>query len=218
MYAYDVWNEPHLEPSGGREFNASTDQKLYCYCEKTVSSFQNWLEQRYGTLEKPSEAWVRRYPSWDVIDPPRGPGAYIDWVDWRRFRVKTLRAVDTRSILESHVFSQAVIIPLASGRTDGNLGAFVFPSLAGVTDLLRRCANRTDARGRRREAILDHRTAGRTRKQWHSSQPADAASRHPAVELDAGCDGRIRHPLLVLLHRGNGDGVDGHMVPISTSA
>jgi beta-galactosidase len=124
MYAYDVWNEPHLEPSGGREFNASTDQKLYCYCERTISSFQNWLKQRYGTLEKLSEAWVRRYPSWDVIDPPRGPGSYIDWVDWRRFmmerstqemrfRVKTLRAVDTRSILESHVFSQAAILPLA---------------------------------------------------------------------------------------------------------
>jgi beta-galactosidase GanA len=124
MYAYDVWNEPHLEPSGGHEFNASIDQKLYCYCEKTIASFQSWLKQRYGTLEKLSEAWVRRYPSWDVIDPPRGPGSYVDWVDWRRFmiersteemrfRVKTLRAVDTRSILESHVFSQAAILPLA---------------------------------------------------------------------------------------------------------
>jgi beta-galactosidase GanA len=124
MYAYDVWNEPQLEPAGGREFNTSTDQKLYCYCDKTIASFQNWLKRRYGTLEKLSESWVRRYPSWEVIDPPRGPGSYIDWVDWRRFmiersteemrfRVKTLRSVDTRSILESHVFSQAAIIPLA---------------------------------------------------------------------------------------------------------
>lgn len=124
MYAYDVWNEPHLEPSGGHEFNASTDQKLYCYCEKTIASFQNWLRHRYGTLEKLSEAWVRRYPSWEVIDPPRGPGSYVDWVDWRRFmiersteemrfRVKTLRSIDTRSILESHVYSQAAILPLA---------------------------------------------------------------------------------------------------------
>lgn len=124
VYAYDVWNEPHLEPSGGHEFNSSTDQRLYCYCEKTIASFQNWLKQRYGTLEKLSEAWVRRYPSWDVIDPPRGPGSYVDWVDWRRFmiersteemrfRVKTLRSVDTHTILESHVFSQAAILPLA---------------------------------------------------------------------------------------------------------
>ena len=124
MYAYDVWNEPQLEPAGGSEFNASTDQKLYCYCDKTIASFQNWLKRRYGTLEKLSEAWVRRYPSWEVIDPPRGPGSYIDWVDWRRFmiernteemrfRVETLRSVDKRSILESHVYSQAAIIPLA---------------------------------------------------------------------------------------------------------
>ncbi len=51
-------------------------------------------------------------------------GSYIDWVDWRRFmiersteemrfRVKTLRSVDTRSILESHVFTQAAIMPVA---------------------------------------------------------------------------------------------------------
>ena len=124
MYAYDVWNEPQLEPAGGREFNASTDQKLYCYCDKTIASFQSWLKKRYGTLEKLSEAWVRRYPSWEVIDPPRGPSSYIDWVDWRRFmiernteemrfRVQTLRSVDKRSILESHVYSQAAIIPLA---------------------------------------------------------------------------------------------------------
>jgi beta-galactosidase GanA len=123
MYAYDVWNEPHLEPSGGHQFNSSTDQKLYCYCEKTIGSFQNWLKGHYGTLEGLSEAWVRRYPSWDVIDPPRGPGSYIDWVDWRRFmmerstdemrfRVQVLRSVDTRSILESHVFSQAAILPI----------------------------------------------------------------------------------------------------------
>jgi beta-galactosidase GanA len=46
MYAYDVWNEPQLEPAGGREFNASTDQKLYCYCDKTIASFQNWLKKR----------------------------------------------------------------------------------------------------------------------------------------------------------------------------
>jgi beta-galactosidase GanA len=124
MYAYDVWNEPQLEPAGGSEFSASTDQKLYCYCDKTIASFQNWLKRRYGTLEKLSEAWVRRYPSWGVIDPPRGPSSYIDWVDWRRFmiernteemrfRVETLRSVDKRSILESHVYSQAAIIPLA---------------------------------------------------------------------------------------------------------
>jgi beta-galactosidase len=124
VYAYDVWNEPHLEPSGGHEFNASIDQKLYCYCEKTIASFQNWLKQRYGTLEKLSEARVRRYPNWDVIDPPRGPGSYVDWVDWRRFmiersteemrfRVMTLRSVDKHTILESHVYTQAAILPVA---------------------------------------------------------------------------------------------------------
>jgi beta-galactosidase len=124
MYAYDVWNEPHIEPSGGHEFEPTTDQRLFCYCTRTIASFQAWLKRRYGSLDKLSEAWVRRYPDWTVIDPPRGQGSYIDWVDWRRFmiersteemhfRVKTLRSVDTRSLLESHVYTQAAVLPLA---------------------------------------------------------------------------------------------------------
>ena len=135
--------------------NASTDQKLYCYCEKTaVASFQDWLKTRYGTLENLSEAWVRRYPSWEVIDPPRGPGSYIDWVDWRRFmidrsteemrfRVRILRSVDTRSILgkpcvQSGCNSSARSSgdqSLAPGRDDGRLGTFKFSPVAGLSDL-----------------------------------------------------------------------------------
>ena len=29
LYAYDVWNEPHIEPSGGHQFSPTTDQKLF---------------------------------------------------------------------------------------------------------------------------------------------------------------------------------------------
>ena len=124
LYAYDVWNEPHIEPSGGHQFSPTTDQKLFCYCPKTIASFQNWLKKRYRTLDALNAAWVRRYPDWTTIDPPRGQGSYMDWVDWRRFmidrstdemrfRVDTLRAVDKRGILESHVYTQAAILPVA---------------------------------------------------------------------------------------------------------
>jgi len=124
MYAYDVWNEPHIEPSGGNQFSPTTDQKLFCYCPKTIGSFQKWLQQRYGTLDVLNTAWVRRYPDWTTIDPPRGQGSYMDWVDWRRFmidrstdemrfRVDNLRAVDKHSLLESHVYTQAAVLPIA---------------------------------------------------------------------------------------------------------
>ncbi len=124
MYAYDCWNEPHIEPAWGHHFSETTDDLLYCYCPATTAAFQRWLQKRYGTLDKLNEAWVRRYPSFAAIDPPRDQGTYLDWVDWRRFiiersteemrfRVENVRAVDKRSILESHAGVQNVVEPCA---------------------------------------------------------------------------------------------------------
>ena len=124
MYAYDVWNEPHIEPAWGHHFSDTTDSLLFCYCPKTIAAFQQWLVQRYGTLDRLNEAWVRRYPSFSVIDAPRDRGTYMDWVDWRRFiidrntaemrfRVENLRAVDSRSLLESHAGRQSVVESIA---------------------------------------------------------------------------------------------------------
>lgn len=113
LYAYDCWNEPHIEPAWERNIWAGPQEILYCYCERTIAAFHQWLEQRYGTLDRLNEAWTRRYPSWESIDPPRAMGTYADWVDWRRFiierstaelrfRVANLRAIDQRTILEDH--------------------------------------------------------------------------------------------------------------------
>lgn len=113
LYAYDCWNEPHIEPAWERNIWASPQQMLYCYCQGTINAFHQWLKQRYSTLDRLNEAWTRRYPSWESIDPPRAMGTYADWVDWRRFiierstnelrfRVANLRAVDKRTILEDH--------------------------------------------------------------------------------------------------------------------
>jgi beta-galactosidase GanA len=113
MYAYDCWNEPHIEPSASHHFRATPEQTLFCYCPRTIAEFQRWLERRYGSLDRLNQAWVRRYPSWSVIDPPRVRGTYLDWIDWRRFmidrstnemrfRSENVRAVDSRHVLESH--------------------------------------------------------------------------------------------------------------------
>jgi len=113
LYAWDCWNEPHIEPAWERNIWATPQQVLYCYCDRTIAAFHGWLKKRYGSLDRLNEAWTRRYPSWESIDPPRAMGTYADWVDWRRFiierstaelkyRVENLRAVDKRTILEDH--------------------------------------------------------------------------------------------------------------------
>jgi beta-galactosidase GanA len=127
MYAYDCWNEPHIEPAWGHHFPETAvniEGRIYCYCPRTIAEFQKWLQKRYGTIDKLNEAWVRTYPNWTTIDPPREQGTYMDWVDWRRymierstdelrFRVQNIRAVDTKSLLECHAGLQVAVGPIA---------------------------------------------------------------------------------------------------------
>jgi beta-galactosidase len=124
MYAYDVWNEPHLEGSWSHRFTAKVDESLFCYCPRTIAEFQHWLERRYGSIGRLNEAWVRKYSDWKLIDPPRLKGTYLDWVDWRRFiierstdemrfRADNVRASDSQHLLESHAGRQAAVEPIA---------------------------------------------------------------------------------------------------------
>ncbi len=113
LFGYDCWNEPHIEPAWPRNIWVEPPELLFCYCEKTIDAFRAWLQQNYGSLDGLNEAWTRRYPSWEAIDPPRAMGTYGDWVDWRRFmierstremkfRVETARAADAKHVMESH--------------------------------------------------------------------------------------------------------------------
>lgn len=130
LYAYDCWNEPHIEPAWQRNIWATPQEKLYCYCPKTIEKFQLWLEKKYGTIEKLNEAWTRGFPNFKAIDPPRSLGTYPDWVDWRRyiidrstkymhFRAGAVRAVDTTHIMESHGAHHP---PLEAGVESGTNG------------------------------------------------------------------------------------------------
>ncbi len=168
LYAYDCWNEPHIEPAWERNIWAQPQEHLFCYCEGTIKAFHDWLQKRYGTLERLNSAWVRRYPNWESIDPPRAMGTYADWVDWRRFiidrsteelkfRTQNLRAVDQRTILEDHCAHHPPMDAIAVGGIDAwrlaeNVelwGFSLFPRWfsfsvwegAAKLDLTRSCAN-----------------------------------------------------------------------------
>ena len=47
----------------------------YCYCDNCQTAFQNWLSDKYGTLEKLNKAWNtgfwgHTFYEWDEIVPP----------------------------------------------------------------------------------------------------------------------------------------------------
>jgi len=113
MYAYDVWNEAHIEPAWARNIWAQPQETLFCYCDQTIAKFRLWLEHRYGSLDALNEAWVRRYGDWKEVDPPRAISTYTDWVDWRdyiidrttwelQFRVEAVSAADPHHLRECH--------------------------------------------------------------------------------------------------------------------
>jgi beta-galactosidase GanA len=109
LWGYDVWNEVFFEP----HWHPGFEGKSFCYCEGSKSAFLAWLKDRYGTIEELNKAWYRRYGAWEEVYPPRFVGSYPDWLDWLKFRlenqrnqmrwrIKTLRSVDSKHPLTSH--------------------------------------------------------------------------------------------------------------------
>ncbi len=64
-----------------------------CYCENCARAFRNWVQQRYGTIEKLNDAWgtnfwSQRYYQWSEIIPPRATSTFPNpslTLDYRRF-------------------------------------------------------------------------------------------------------------------------------------
>ena len=64
-----------------------------CFCEHSVLAFREWLQKRYGTLEKFNHAWgtafwSQYYGAWEEVQPPRSTPANpnpTQQLDWARF-------------------------------------------------------------------------------------------------------------------------------------
>jgi hypothetical protein len=85
---WDCWNEPHIEPVS--EPFGGFESDLYCYCAHTVQKYRDWLEKRYGSIEKLNELWFRKYGGWHQVYPPKRWGSYPDMIEWRRFMAHSL--------------------------------------------------------------------------------------------------------------------------------
>ncbi|MDQ0230679.1 beta-galactosidase [Metabacillus malikii] len=56
-------------------WHVSNEYGGYCYCDNCANGFRNWLQQKYGTIEKVNKAWNTRFwghtfYDWDEIVPP----------------------------------------------------------------------------------------------------------------------------------------------------
>jgi len=130
LFAYDCWNEPHVEPAWARNIWADPEEVLFCYCDNTIAAFRTWLKQKYSSLDGLNEAWTRRYPNWEAVEPPRLLSTYIDWIDWRgfmieretgemKFRVQTARSADPKHKMESHAAHHPPVDSCVQEATNG---------------------------------------------------------------------------------------------------
>jgi beta-galactosidase GanA len=86
LLAWDVWNEPHLEPA------SYFPDRIYCYCAASISRFRHWLQLRHKTVDTLNARWARRFSAWSQVHPPRLFEAVPDMMDWREFWFENLRA------------------------------------------------------------------------------------------------------------------------------
>jgi beta-galactosidase len=112
LAAWDLWNETRW---------AVQADAYVCYCERTLAAFRAWLAGRYGDLAGLSQAWGRRYASWDDVMPGKLPGRiYTDLMEFQafltdracehmRFRYETVRAADPDHLIVAHAGTTANI-------------------------------------------------------------------------------------------------------------
>ena len=81
---FDCWNEPHIEPVDPTG-SAGLGDYLFCYCDNTIRSYQEWLEKKYKSIENINEKWIKRYRNFRDIRPPRKILDYVEMTEWRKF-------------------------------------------------------------------------------------------------------------------------------------
>jgi beta-galactosidase GanA len=123
VIAFDVWNEPHLEPI------FDYPGQLFCYCDHSKARFSEWLKAKYSSIATLNRIWLRAYDSWEDVQPPVRHGTYPDMIDWRNFwlenvgcwldeRVQAARRVAQGKTVMTHVPFSGYI----GGSGEGGLG------------------------------------------------------------------------------------------------
>ena len=64
---WDVWNEPEQCSIYRKPYMPT----LVCYCPVCQERFQNWLRNKYETIEKLNEVWGRCYQTFEQAEMPK---------------------------------------------------------------------------------------------------------------------------------------------------
>ena len=117
-----IWGEPILSGEHG---------KPICFCEHTQKRFRNWVEKKYGTIDRLNKAWGSEGPvdftDFVAVRPPRGPtghrGGYAAWNDWARFMAanfaRNIKWAD--ALMKEGGATQPTIVEMFTAPTGGGM-------------------------------------------------------------------------------------------------
>src|SRR5438477_46594 len=61
FYGWDLWSEPAALNWAQVGYKS---EPMFCYCPASMERFRDWLQMKYGTLEKLNVAWHRTFTDW----------------------------------------------------------------------------------------------------------------------------------------------------------
>ncbi len=112
FYGWDLWSEPAALNWARVGYKS---EPMFCYCPASMERFREWLQKKYGTLEKLNLAWHRTFTDWKQVEPPRYGTilTYTDFMDWRvyygyklaedlKMRSEAVKAIDATHVTTSH--------------------------------------------------------------------------------------------------------------------
>jgi beta-galactosidase len=189
-YAYDIWNE-------GTSFGG-TPQRMYCYCEGSKRKLRQWLEARYGSVEKTAKEWRRySYQTWEDVEPPRSFSGYPDSLDWLQFRVdnayslfdwriKLFRKLDPKHHITAHGVSGTLISLPSASHNEWRSAAAV--DIWGLTWI---AARQGEAAWQQFHAVDLVRAGARGKPFWHAEAQGGPLWMQPQVLGRPIDDGRV---------------------------
>ena len=79
MLVWGLWDGIYLPCPGG----------LPCYCRHTLARYKDWLRRQFD-LDELNQRFLRRYRTWEDVEPPRSNANAVEMLMFRRFLYENL--------------------------------------------------------------------------------------------------------------------------------
>ena len=85
MLVWGTWDGINFAAAWARE----GQQELPPYNDYTIDKYRSWLKERF-TLDELNDHLMRRFPTWEAVEPARHPDALMDMLLYRRFHFENM--------------------------------------------------------------------------------------------------------------------------------